>query len=71
MKRTMYQAARHTPKRNAPGSNPGKDANAAEVFSFSGFVLKRRAAFSILHKSYNLLVVFLPGMGYNDFVRTE
>ena len=38
MKRTMYQAARHTPKRNAPGSNPGRDAtNNAESLDFSRF----------------------------------
>ena len=27
MKRTMYQAARHTPKRKAVGSNPARDAS--------------------------------------------
>ena len=32
MKRTMYEAARHTPKPEAPGSSPGGDTTIAEDF---------------------------------------
>ena len=43
MKRTMYQAARHTPKRQATGSNPAGGAKMTVVSRFlmvySGFLL--------------------------------
>ena len=38
MKRTMYEAARHTPKRGVGGSNPLWDAkNSAESLDLSRF----------------------------------
>lgn len=39
MKRTMYEAARHTPKRKAVGSNPAEDAknSAGKPSKIKGF----------------------------------
>ena len=43
MKRTMYEAARHTPKRGVGGSNPLWDAKPEQYFFCSGFFFSRKA----------------------------
>ena len=51
MKRTMYQAARHTPKRNAARSNRARRAtNNAESLDFTGFsafLISERLGFTL------------------------
>lgn len=64
MKRTMYEAARHTPKRQATGSNPAGGARfsvkslAARAFVFLPFLV---FSCSILHAFSRLRSLFARG----------
>ena len=76
MKRTMYQAARHTPKRGVGGSNPLWDAkNSAESLDlsrFSAFLIYPNPCLSNYHTAYQVVCLFMSCNEYfANWTRTK